>query len=134
MAIDDKKLDELWDLSKRDDFFDLIVPSTVRELIGELRKTKEQPVDCREAFETWLGTARNEEGFYPDSTDRLMWHACKFGFEHASAPERKSGIVARAIEIDFEKGAVLFDVPDGSKWNLGKYRITPATEEQGRRG
>ena len=47
---------------------------------------------------------------------------------------RESGIVARAIEIDFEKGTALFDVPDGSRWSLGKYRIIPEAEEQGRRG
>lgn len=47
MSIDEKKLAELWELSKRDDFFNLVVPSTIRELIGEIRllKMPDQPVE-----------------------------------------------------------------------------------------
>lgn len=47
LAFDDKKLDKLWELSKRDDFFDFVVPSTIRELIEDIRRSRmtEQPVE-----------------------------------------------------------------------------------------
>jgi hypothetical protein len=46
--------------------------------------------------------------------------------------EPESGIEARAVYIDFEPSPhrVIFEVPTGSSWGLGKYRITPATESE----
>ena len=64
MPIDDKKLEEIWKISKRDDFFDLVVPSTIRELIGEIRRLKQnqQPVACRKAYDIWwLEQATSQE-------------------------------------------------------------------------
>lgn len=55
LAFDDKKLDELWELAKRDDFFDLVVPSTIRQLIGDIRRLKapEREVSSQGKLDNW---------------------------------------------------------------------------------
>lgn len=60
--------------------------------------------DCRKAFEEHFSVERNEKGFYPETSERLMWLACKFGFEMASKPEREPGTLTEeerreAIEV-----------------------------------
>ncbi len=70
------------------------------------------PLDeCRSAFEEHFSVERNEKGFYPETSERLMWLACKFGFEMAARaiPTPDSGLVERfkqAMEVEgYERGS-----------------------------
>lgn len=42
------------------------------------------------------------------------------------AYKSESGVVAELIELDFEKSTATFEIPEGSRWVAGKYKITPA--------
>jgi hypothetical protein len=37
--------------------------------------------ELRKVFEEEFHCERNSKGFYEDQTDRLLWLACKFGYE-----------------------------------------------------
>lgn len=112
MAIDDKKLDELWELSKRDDFFDFIVPSTVRELIGELRKTKEQPVELTHPRLTVNDITDIYEALNREvSKDVILKLADLLEPYLQRQPKRESGEADSILEL-FQEAQIAFDHGD----------------------
>lgn len=87
-----------------------------------------QPVgSCREEFEKWatINLYKLTRDHYNQAAQEAWEAAWK-----TKPTMRELGIETKAIAIDFEPSPTLvtFEVPDGTSWGLGKYRIAPVIE------